>query len=122
MHQEMLGYINTARGKANLAPLVLNKRLSAGAYHKSKNMAVSGYFDHNSPTYGSPFAMMKSRGISYLCAAENIAMNRSVKLAHKAFMKSPGHRANILGSEYSKVGLGFYQNGPSLYVTQWFTD
>jgi uncharacterized protein YkwD len=122
MHQEMLGYINTARARANIAPLVLNKRLSAGAYHKSKDMVVCEYFDHYSPTYGSPFAMMKSRGISYLSAAENIAINSSVKLAHKAFMKSPGHRANILGLEYSKVGLGFYRKGTSLYITQWFTN
>jgi len=122
MHQEMLEYINTARAKAHLAPLVLNKKLSAGAYHKSKDMAVSRYFDHYSPTYGRPSSMMKRMGIPFLSVGENIAINRSVKLAQKAFMKSPGHRANILSPEYSKVGLGFYQKGSSLYITQWFTD
>ncbi len=119
---EMLGYINAERAKANLAPLVLDNKLSAGAYLKSKDMAVNQYFSHTSPTYGSPFAMMKSLGITYRAAAENIAMNVSVIGAHNAFMNSSGHRANILDSNYHKIGLGFYQSGRYLYVTQWFTN
>ncbi len=122
MHQEMLRYINIARVKASLPPLVLNRKLSAGAYYKSRDMAVNQYFDHYSPTYGSPFAMMKRWGIQFYSAAENIAINRSVKLAHKSLMKSPGHRANILNSGYEEVGLGFYRQGSCLYITQWFTD
>ena len=122
MHQEMLKYINAARAKANLAPLLMNKKLSSGAYRKSKDMAVNRYFDHYSPTYGSPFVMMTLRGIPFHSAAENIARNRSVKGAHNDFMKSPGHKTNILNSAYNKIGLGFYREGSALYVTQWFTD
>lgn len=122
MQMEMLNYINTERAKANLAPLVLDKDLSAGAYLKSKDMAVNNYFSHNSPTYGSPFKMMKDRGISYRLAAENIAKNTSVKGAHNAFMNSSGHRANILNSGFNKIGLGIYQEGNYLYITQWFTN
>jgi uncharacterized protein YkwD len=122
MQQQMLGHINKERARFDLAPLVLNKQLSAGAYYKSKDMAVNRYFEHLSPTYGSAFAVMKNMGITYRCAAENIAINRSVKAAHQAFMKSPGHRSNILDPQYFKVGLGFYRRGSSLYVTQWFTD
>ncbi|MEA4925313.1 MAG: CAP domain-containing protein [Syntrophomonadaceae bacterium] len=119
---EMLGYINVERTKANLAPLVLDNKLSAGAYLKSKDMAINQYFSHTSPTYGSPFAMMKSLGIAYRAAGENIAMNVSVIGAHNAFMNSSGHRANILDSNYHKIGLGFYQSGRYLYVTQWFSN
>jgi uncharacterized YkwD family protein len=122
MQQEMLGYINADRAKANLAPLTLNSALCNGAALKSKDMAVNNYFDHNSPTYGSPFDMMRSLGITYQMAGENIAINTSVKAAHDAFMNSPGHRANILRSGFGKVGLGFYQKGLSLYVTEWFTN
>ncbi|MEA4924096.1 MAG: CAP domain-containing protein [Syntrophomonadaceae bacterium] len=122
MHQEMLRYINIARVKAHLTPLVLNRKLSAGAYYKSRDMAVSQYFDHYSPTYGSPFTMMKHWGIQFHSAAENIAVNRSIKSAHKSLMKSPGHRANILNPEYGEVGLGFYRQGSCLYITQWFID
>ena len=122
MQTEMLGYINGERAKANLAPLALDKALAEGAAVKSKDMAVNNYFSHTSPTYGSPFAMMKDRGITYRLAAENIAKNTTVKGAHNAFMNSSGHRANILNSGFSKVGLGFYQEGKYLYITQWFTN
>jgi uncharacterized YkwD family protein len=122
MQTEMLGYINAERAKVNLSPLVLDSKLSNGAYLKSKDMAVNGYFAHTSPTYGTPFDMMKSLGITYRMAGENIAKNISVKGAHDAFMNSSGHRANILNSGYHKIGLGFYKSGSYLYVTQWFTD
>ena len=120
--QEMLGYINTARAQANLSPLTLDSRLCKGAYLKSQDMAVNGYFSHISPTYGSPFDMMKNLGITYRTAAENIARNSSVLAAHNAFMNSSGHRANILNPAFTKIGLGFYQNGSDLFVTQWFTN
>lgn len=122
MHQEMLGYINKARAKANLAPLILNRKLSGGAYRKSKDMAINRYFNHYSPKYGSPFSMIKHRGISFHSAGENIAINRSIKGAHHDFMKSLGHKTNILNPGYYRVGLGFYRQGSSLYITQWFTD
>lgn len=122
MQAEMLSYINAARAEAGVAPLVLDQELCDGAALKSKDMAVNGYFSHTSPTYGSPFGMMKSLGITYRAAGENIAMNASVKGAHAAFMNSSGHRANILNAQFKKAGLGFYQDGPYLYVTQWFTN
>jgi uncharacterized YkwD family protein len=122
MQTEMLGYINAERAKANVAPLTLDSSLNNGAYLKSKDMAVNQYFDHNSPTYGSPFDMMNNMGIVYRTAGENIAKNVSVKGAHDAFMNSPGHKANILNSAYHKLGLGFYKSGSYLYVTQWFTN
>lgn len=120
--QEMLGYINAVRAKSGLAALTLSKTLCNGAYLKSKDMAVNNYFSHTSPTYGDPFSMMKGQGITYRCAAENIAKNFSVLGSHNAFMESSGHRANILNPSFHKLGLGFYQKGDYLYVTQWFTD
>jgi uncharacterized YkwD family protein len=122
MQLEMLGYINADRSANGLDPLTLTKTLSDGAYLKSKDMAENNYFSHTSPTYGSPFDMMKSLGITYSAAGENIALNSSIKGAYDAFMNSSGHRANILNSGYSKLGLGIYQKGNSLYITQWFTD
>lgn len=122
MQQEMLGYINTERDKANVPALKLDAKLSEGAYIKSKDMAQNNYFSHTSPTYGSPFDLMKSLGITYRTAGENIAKHTSVKGAHDAFMNSPGHRANILNTSFKNIGLGFYISGNYLYVTQWFTN
>ncbi|MGI6434614.1 MAG: CAP domain-containing protein [Syntrophomonadaceae bacterium] len=120
--QEMLGYINAARTQAGLPPLVLNSALCQGAYLKSKDMAENSYFSHTSPTYGDPFAMMKSQGIAYHYAGENIAKNVSIIGTHQAFMNSSGHRANIMNSDFGRIGLGFYWQGDYLYVTQWFAD
>lgn len=122
MQQEMLGYINAERAKVNAPPLVLDQSLCNGAYLKSTDMAIKGYFNHTSPTYGSPFAMMSSLGVNYRAAAENIAMHTTVKGAHEAFMNSPGHKANISNPNYGKLGLGFYKSGNYLYITQWFTN
>lgn len=122
MQTQMLGYINADRKANGLSALTLDKTLCNGAYLKSKDMAENNYFSHTSPTYGSPFTMMQSLGISYTAAGENIALNTSVKGAYDAFMNSSGHRANILSSSFGKVGLGFYQEGSYLYVTQWFTN
>ncbi|WP_058485907.1 CAP domain-containing protein [Defluviitalea phaphyphila] len=102
----MLEYINNEREKEDLPPYVMDEDLLYIAKIKAKDMADNNYFSHVSPTYGSPFEMMKKFGISYSIAGENIAGNTSVKNAHDAFMNSPGHRANILSKNYNKIGIG----------------
>ena len=72
--QEVLTLTNVEREKNGLAPLQLDVKLSEVAREKSNDMAKNGYFDHQSPTYGSPFDMMKQFGITYRTAGENIAM------------------------------------------------
>ena len=74
------------------------------------------YFSHTSPTYGSPFDMMKKFGIQYRSAAENIARTSSVESAHNGFMNSEGHRNNIMNPRFTHIGIGIY-NG---YYTQMF--
>ncbi|HHW67507.1 MAG: hypothetical protein PWP07_148 [Epulopiscium sp.] len=102
----MLEYINNERKKAGLQPYVMNEELQNIASLKAKDMAENNYFGHVSPTYGSPFDMLKNFGISYRIAGENIAGNSSVKNAHDAFMNSPGHKANILSKNYDQIGIG----------------
>ena len=69
-------------------------------------MVKSNYFSHQSPTYGSPFDMLKNFKISYRSAGENIAANSSNTGAVNAWMNSSGHRANILSSNYNYTGIG----------------
>ena len=95
--EEVLRLVNAERAKAGLSPLSMNWELSRVARYKSEDMRQRGYFDHTSPTYGSPFDMMRSFGITYRAAGENIAMGYSTPAAVvNAWMNSPGHRANIL--------------------------
>ena len=77
------------------------------------------YFSHTSPTYGSPFQMMKAFGLSYRTAGENIAYGqRTPQEVVNAWMNSSGHRANILNSSYTQIGVGYVANGN--YWTQMF--
>lgn len=73
---------------------------------KAQDMVDNKYFDHNSPTYGSPFDMLKSFKISYKAAGENIAGNSSNSAAVTAWMNSSGHKANILNGNYNYTGIG----------------
>ena len=82
-------------------------------------MQKNNYFDHNSPTYGSPFDMMKKFGISYKSAGENIAQGqRTPEEVVQAWMNSAGHRANILNSGFTHIGVGYVESGN--YWTQEF--
>lgn len=103
---EMVNYVNQARKDAGLQPLAIDVDLSYVARVKSKDMQDNNYFSHTSPVYGSPFDMMKNFGIQYRSAAENIAINSSVRGAHNAFMNSEGHRNNILNPRFTHIGIG----------------
>lgn len=114
--------VNAERAKNGLKPLTMNAELSKVATLKSQDMAKNNYFDHNSPTYGSPFDMMKKFGISYRTAGENIAMGQTTpEQVMEGWMNSPGHRANILKASFTQIGVGIAKNSSGrLYWTQQF--
>lgn len=119
--QEMLMLVNAERAKVGAAPLVMDEKLVQIARLKSQDMIDNNYFDHNSPTYGDPFSMMRSFGVNYRYAGENLAGSPSVQIAHESLMNSDGHRKNILNSNYTHVGIGIVRGGPYGYMfTQLF--
>lgn len=103
--QEVFNLINQQRTSAGLSALVIDKELQNVAKIKAQDMVNNGYFSHTSPTYGSPFNMIKSFGISYKAAGENIAGNSSNANAVKAWMNSEGHKANILSNSFNYTGV-----------------
>lgn len=108
---QVVNLVNQERAKAGLKPLAIDKPLAAMALDKAKDMYQNRYFDHTSPSYGSPFDMMKSYGIRYTYAGENIAMGqRNPQEVMNGWMNSPGHRQNILNPNYTKIGVAYYQN------------
>ncbi|WP_067836292.1 CAP domain-containing protein [Amphibacillus sediminis] len=110
--QEVVELTNQERAKHGLSALEIDTKLSSVAREKSRDMASSGYFSHNSPNYGSPFDMIKQFGISYRTAGENIAKGqRSPQEVVNAWMNSEGHRANILNANYTHIGVGYVENG-----------
>ncbi|MBR3570008.1 MAG: hypothetical protein IKN96_04275 [Oscillibacter sp.] len=116
---EVVRLTNAERAKYGLAALAADAQLSDGARLKSRDMRDNRYFSHESPTYGSPFQMMKSLGISYRAAGENIAYGYATpEKVVSAWMNSEGHRANILNASYTRIGVGYAAGGD--YWTQWF--
>jgi len=110
--QKMVNLVNEARAQNNLPPLTVDMQLANVARTKAQDMIDNNYFSHNSPKYGSPFDMMKSFGIKFVQAGENIAGNQSVENAENALMNSPGHRQNILNPNYTHIGIGIKAGGP----------
>ena len=108
--QQMIDLINAERSKNGLSPLKADLNLMRVARIKAADLSINAYFSHQSPTYGSPFDMLKNFGISYRSAGENIAGNSSVSAAHTALMNSSGHRANILKSNFNTIGIGIYKD------------
>ena len=117
--REGVRLVNEIRAKNGLKELTEDWELSRVARYKSQDMKDNNYFSHTSPVYGSPFNMIKNFGISYKSAAENIAKGQKTPQAVvDAWMNSSGHRANILNSTYTKIGVGYVASGN--YWTQMF--
>jgi len=117
LEREAMELVNEKRSAYGLDALTLSGELSVKARIKSQEMKDLGYFSHTSPTYGSPFDMMKALGIRYYSAGENIAMGyRTAEAVVNAWMNSTSHRENILSTRYTSMGIG-YADG---YWTQWF--
>lgn len=104
--KEVFDLINKQRTNNGLPALQNDSEVQRIARIKAQDMVNNNYFSHNSPTYGSPFDMMKSFKVSYKTAGENIAANSSNSSAVTAWMNSSGHKANILNSSFNYTGIG----------------
>ena len=119
MEDEVLVLVNKERAKNGLKALTMDENVRKVARTKSSDMSTKNYFSHTSPTYGSPFDMLKSFGISYKSAGENIAQGyTTAEAVVNGWMNSSGHRANILNASYTKIGIGYETDGN--YWTQMF--
>lgn len=110
--QQVIDLTNEQRKQNGLPALQADTKLSGVAQKKSEDMRQNGYFSHTSPTYGSPFDMMRDNGISYKAAGENIAQGQPTpQEVVKAWMDSPGHRKNILSPDFTHIGIGYDPSG-----------
>lgn len=117
--KEVVRLVNEIRKQNGLSELTYDWQLSRVARIKSEDMRDNKYFSHTSPTYGTPFQMIKNFGITYRSAGENIARGQTTpQKVVDAWMNSSGHRANILNSSYTHIGVGYTPNGH--YWTQMF--
>ncbi|MBP1925121.1 putative YkwD family protein [Sedimentibacter acidaminivorans] len=122
--QKVVELVNVERQKAGLSSLSLDTAISNVARMKSKDMATNNYFAHQSPTYGSAGDMLTKYGIKWSAWGENIASGqRTPQEVVTAWMNSPGHKANIMSTNFSKLGVGYAVNSNGTpYWTQMFTN
>ena len=113
--------MNADRRANGLSDLKVSSAVTAVARSHAQDMVNRKFFSHSNPDGKTPSDRLKAAGISYSAVGENIAENTSVQAAETAFMNSSGHRANILNSNYTTVGIGVaYDSAGNVYVVQDF--
>lgn len=106
---QVIDLVNQERANAGLQPLKSDALLNKVAMIKAKDMNDNNYFDHQSPTLGSPFDLMRAQGVNFNTAGENIAKGqRNPQEVMNAWMNSDGHRKNILSSSFTSIGVAYY--------------
>ncbi|WP_370759105.1 CAP domain-containing protein [Agathobaculum sp.] len=118
---EVVRLTNSARGQNGYAALVEDGALSEAAAVRAREIARS--FSHTRPSGASFSSALSESGVTYLRAGENIASGqKSASEVVNAWMNSPGHRANILNSSYSRIGSASVNIDGTLYWVQLFAD
>ncbi len=122
-HEEqwLLELANQARAQAGLAPLRMDEGLARAARKHSALMAARNQLSHD--LAGEPALPLRLAATSALHLSgegENVGYTESVAAAHRGFMRSPPHRANLLDPDFNVVGFGIVHRGNMVYVTQDF--
>jgi uncharacterized protein YkwD len=122
-----LARTNAYRSQFNCPPLRENAQLDQAAFSHSQDMALHGYFDHNSPAGQTPWDRMHAAGYQFSMAAENIAAGYPTPEAviDAFFHETPpndGHRRNLLNCALRDVGFGYYYRQGSVYGSYWTQD
>lgn len=110
--------VNQERSKYGLAPLTSDGNLKSAAYVRAQELTQ--LFDHTRPDGRDCFTILDDMGISCGAAGENIAAGQdSPEFVMYTWMNSPGHRSNILSSDYTKIGVECYYDPSSQYKFHW---
>jgi uncharacterized protein YkwD len=124
MEAQVRQQINQIRQKQGLSALRNNEKLAQVARSYSRRMADQNFFSHTSPAGDTMVQRVHSANIFYLALGENLFMGTNipqpVPAAVQGWMNSPGHRENILRSEYRETGIGVWRKGNTYYFTQLF--
>lgn len=117
---QVLRIVNDERADAGCAPVRSDAELRDLARAHSADMEARDYFDHNTPEGVTPWTRAERAGVVGL-GAENIARGqKSAESVMRAWMNSPGHRANILDCTLTRLGVGVEEGGQGPWWTQEF--
>lgn len=122
---DLIDMTNKIRQENNLKLLEPNHKLTQAAYRKAYDILNHNYFAHTNPS-GKPFYQwIEEEGYNYLYAGENLAIDFTTSEAvMAAWLQSPTHRANIINSNYSEIGMvalrGQWQDHDTIVIVQTF--
>lgn len=116
--EDMLDEINDMREDEGVAPLRRNPGLDAAARTHSEDMAANQMLDHVSPRTGDPIARVRAAGVQAARVTENIALRPTAEAALQSILASPPHRAQLLSSNVTDIGIGVVTSPRGVYVTQ----
>lgn len=123
LEEKMLTLINAERMKRGLRALMADPDLVPVARAHSIDMFVRGYFSHQTPEGITPADRVKEADVRYRIMGENLALGQTLSICHNGLMNSPGHRANILNTNYGRVGIGILDGGiHGLMISQEFRN
>ena len=121
----IISLTNQSRQGYSLPALKENSELDQAAQTKANDMLAKGYFSHDTPDGKTPWDFITAAGYNYITAGENLAVNFSeAENVEDAWMNSPGHKANIVNTNYQDIGIGIsqgeYQGHVAIFVVQMF--
>lgn len=118
--QEIVRLVNHERQSRGLSALVVDERLLQAARKHSKRMAAAGEIEHQFAGEPKLSLRLGENGLRFDVSGENVALARDAARVHTALMHSPGHRANILDTQYNSIGIGVVRTPEGMFVTQDF--
>ena len=117
---EVVSLVNAERAKEGLSALQMDSSLNSAAQVRAKEIVTN--FSHTRPNGSSCFTALSEAGIKYNGSGENIAYGQKTPAeVVNAWMNSAGHRANIMSSKFTKIGVGCYNSNGTYYWSQFFT-
>ncbi len=116
---------NTDRAQNGIAPLAWSETLEEAARLKAEDMANSGYFAHTSPTGVTPWFWLEQVEYEFIYAGENLAIDFTESdIVHQAWLDSPSHRDNVLGKNFTEIGIaaidGNFSGRDTTFVVEFF--
>jgi uncharacterized protein YkwD len=117
---ELLALTNAERSKAGLPSLRLSTKLGQAGQNHAVDMVQKNFFSHTGSNGSQPWDRAKAVGYSYSSIGENIAAgNKTPAETINQWMRSPGHRSNILSRKYTEIGFGYTSNPSYQYESVW---
>lgn len=116
----VLAELNQSRTEAGVPPLKLDPKLTEAARRHALLLSKRHVLSHQFPGEPPLTERLRSPGLIFTAAGENVGMNTELNDVNNMFMRSPGHRTNMLNKAYDAVGVGVVHLGPDYWITEDF--